>query len=159
MPVASIAAASQEEPSDQFGYTEPYMLYGEDNTTDSLLFERAFRVHEPNFPLVHRGNGKLIRDFLEARVQNGERLPSLVVLDIKMPGHTGLEVLEYIRKNVALSRLPVVILSASSEHRDIQTAYKYRVNAYITKPNRYGQLKALVGTLATFWISYNHPPL
>lgn len=159
MPVASVAADTREGESDSFGFTEPYVLYGEDNSTDSVFFERAFRGYKPDYPLVHRANGKLIRDFLEDREQKEERLPSLVVLDIKMPGLTGLEILEFIRKRPALSRLPVIILSASSENRDIKTAYKHRVNAYLTKPSRYGELKDLVGTLATFWINYNHPPL
>ncbi|WP_116106129.1 response regulator [Lewinella sp. IMCC34191] len=156
-------ATSQKGPGStgkegQVTYTDPYVLCAEDNRVDYLFFERAFRQSQPDYPIVHCENGKLTRDFLLQRIRRNDTLPILIVLDIKMPGLSGLEVLEYIRSKPRLTQIPVVMLSASSEERDIQSAYRHCANAYLTKPERYGDLKRLVSTMADFWISYNHRP-
>ncbi len=151
----TVDPAGKKGQEEQIQYKEPYCLYGEDNSSDHIFFTRAFRNSNAGFPLVHRENGKLIKDFLLDRLKADDRLPNLVVLDIKMPGLSGLEVLEFIRCRTRLSRIPVVILSASAEDKDINKAYQNRVNAYLTKPERYSDLKQLVSTLATFWLDYN----
>ncbi|MGB3800371.1 MAG: response regulator [Lewinella sp.] len=144
--------------TDPADYTQPYLVYAEDNPVDYLFFERAFRNHFPDFPLSHCANGKLVRDFLVDRVESNDGLPKLIVLDIKMPGLSGLEVLEFIRNTPRLSRVPVIMLSASSEGRDIRTAYRHHVNAYVIKPERYGDLKKLIKHMGNFWITYNYNP-
>ncbi|PPK88004.1 two-component system response regulator [Neolewinella xylanilytica] len=154
-----MADANQEPAAPEHSdilHTEPYLLYAEDNYADYIFFERAFRKFNPDYPLVHQSNGKLTRDYLLQRLEHNDRLPNLIVLDIKMPGLTGLDLLEFIRSRTRLRRLPVIILSASSEKKDIQRAYRHNVNAYLTKPERYGDLKDLVACLSTFWIKFNH---
>ena len=137
------------------GEQQSYVLYAEDNPTDYLFFLRAFSRENPGLPLVHRENGKQIKTYLLDCVAKKAPLPSVVVLDIKMPGLSGLDVLAFIRQHPRLHRLPVVLLSASEEQRDLDRAYDFRVNAYLVKPNRFQQLKDLVKTMSTFWVHYN----
>ena len=133
----------------------PYILYAEDNIIDSNFFKRAFQRETSGLELVHRENGQLIKNYLLRCVEEKLRLPTMVVLDIKMPGLSGLDVLHFIRSHPRLRRLPVILLSASEERRDLDRAYEDRVNAYLVKPNRYQQLRELVHTMITFWSRYN----
>ncbi len=134
------------------------MLYAEDNVSDVLFFTRAFRQASPETPLVHCDSGPQVRKFLANCLRTGKSLPRLIVLDIKMPGLSGLDVLEYIRDDPRLTHLPVVMLSASAEERDLNRAYKNRTNAYLVKPDRYRILRQLVHSLTEFWVGYNRQP-
>ena len=133
----------------------PYVLYAEDNMIDYNFFKRAFQRESSGLELVHRENGQMIKNYLLHCVEEKSRLPTMVVLDIKMPGLSGLDVLHFIRNHPRLRRLPVILLSASEERRDLDRAYEDRVNAYLVKPNRYQQLRELVHTMITFWSRYN----
>ena len=133
----------------------PYILYAEDNPTDSHLLLRAFGREHPEQELVHLENGQLVKEYLLNLLAEQAPLPSLTVLDIKMPGMSGLDVLEFIRRHDRLQRLPVILLSASEEDRDLDRAYRNRVNAYLVKPGRYRQLRELIGTIQQLWIRYN----
>ncbi|NJB86641.1 two-component system response regulator [Lewinella marina] len=137
---------------------ESYILYAEDNLTDATFFIRALSRCAPATSCTHLENGSLAQRFLEQCVAGGQQLPQLIVLDIKMPGLSGLDLLEYIRATPRLSRLPVVILSASAERRDLNRAYDHDINAYLTKPNRYRDLHELVKVMVTFWIDHNRVP-
>ena len=133
----------------------PYILYAEDNPTDSHFLLRAFGQDHPEQQLVHLENGQLVKEYLLRTLADSTPLPTLIVLDIKMPGLSGLEVLEFIRHHDRLHRLPVILLSASEEERDLDRAYRNRVNAYLVKPGRYRQLRELIKTIQLLWIRYN----
>jgi CheY-like chemotaxis protein len=139
--------------------TDNYVLYAEDNPSDVIFFSRAFRKFAAETQLLHCDSGPKVRNALTECVRTERLLPRLVVLDIKMPGLSGLEVLEYIRNDSDLKNLPVVMLSASGEQRDINRAYDLRANAYLIKPDRYKSLQLLVGSLAHFWIRHNRRPV
>ena len=138
--------------------SDNYILYAEDNVTDYTFFERAFKKVSPRMDLKHVANGKLARNFLLQQVKDARPLPRALVLDIKMPGLTGLELLKYIREQDALHNLPVIILSASEERRDMEEAYAQRTNAYLVKPGRYSELRQMVQTIAEFWLHFNRIP-
>ena len=133
----------------------PYILYAEDNPTDSHFLLRAFSRDHPEQELIHLENGQLVKEFLLQLLAEEAPLPTLTVLDIKMPGMSGLEVLEFIRRHDRLRRLPVILLSASEEACDLDRAYRNRVNAYLVKPGRYRQLRELTGTIQQLWIRHN----
>ncbi len=137
----------------------PYILYAEDNPADSHFLLRAFGRDHPDQELIHLENGQLVKEYLLRIVAEGAPLPTLVVLDIKMPGMSGLEVLEFIRHHPRLYRLPVILLSASEEERDLDRAYHSRVNAYLVKPGRYRQLRELTKTIQLLWVRYNRVAL
>ena len=135
-----------------------YILYAEDNASDAAFFARCLRRVDPDLKLIHRENGMLARDFLESRIAENLPLPRVVILDIKMPGRSGLDVLEYIRSTDGLKHVPVLMLSASSEKRDLRRAVRQRASAYLTKPERYHNLKDLVEAIVHFWMQLNQAP-
>ena len=81
--------------------------------------------------------------------------PRLAILDIKMPGMNGLELLAKIKSNDRTKDLPVIIMSSSDEPQDISCAYDCGANGYLVKPNRFQDLRELVGSIACFWIKTN----
>ncbi len=81
------------------------------------------------------------------------RLPSLVLLDLKMPRATGFEILRWIRAHPALNHLPVVVLSGSELQDDIRHAYAEGANSYLVKPLGFDALVGLVRSLAEVWLA------
>ncbi|CAH0998998.1 Response regulator rcp1 [Neolewinella maritima] len=134
---------------------ESYILYAEDNYIDARFLLRIFYKQYPEQHIVHLENGQLVKDFLLRALEEGTPLPHLVLLDIKMPGLSGLDVLEFIRSERLLRKIPVVILSASGEQRDLTRAYHSRTNAYLIKPEGYRGLKHVVLSIYSFWSQHN----
>ena len=151
-------SGQQASLSDPEGYAEPlqdYVLYAEDNSNDATFFLRAFRREAPDVPIRYFSDGASVRDYLEQILNRKQPPPRLAIFDIKMPGLTGLELLAYVRGEQPIAHLPVVILSASYEERDVAEAHHHHVNSYLVKPNRYTELKKLVNSLTTFWLRFN----
>jgi len=85
-------------------------------------------------------------------------LPSLILLDLKMPRATGFEVLQWIRAHPDhLGRIPVVVLSGSEMQQDIQQAYNTGANSYMVKPLGFDALVSLVKSLSSLWLGVNTP--
>ena len=97
--------------------------------------------------------------FLRAEGEYSERkLPHIVLLDLKLPKKSGLEVLREIREDPNLRTLTVVILSTSGEEDDITTAYDYNVNSFLRKPIDFEQFRQMVEDLCLYWGVWNEPP-
>ena len=84
--------------------------------------------------------------------------PHLVLLDLKLPKVTGLEVLKRLRSDPATMHLPVVIFSSSNEERDLEQSYELGANAYIRKPIVFSEYRATLADLSRFWILRNSVP-
>ena len=84
--------------------------------------------------------------------------PAVILLDIKMPRMDGIEVLRIIRSDTALKKIPVVILTSSSEEQDLITTYELGVNAYIVKPVDFKQFIDAVKQIGSFWAVLNELP-
>lgn len=137
----------------------PTVLIVEDDPNDVLLLQRAFsKVSVPHDLRIAR-DGEEALDYLEGAGPYADRaahpLPCLVLLDLKLPRRSGLEVLEGIRRTPALSGLPVIILTSSREESDIQRAYERGANSYLVKPVGFEGLLDLVRELAGYWLSLN----
>ena len=84
--------------------------------------------------------------------------PAVILLDIKMPRMDGIEVLQNIRSNAALKRIPVVILTSSREEKDLINTYELGVNAYVVKPVDFQQFIEAVKQIGSFWAVINELP-
>ena len=124
------------------------ILVVEDLSADAVLLREA---------LVEVGMG---RDLMIAQtgeealteLQSGRPLPSLVLLDLNLPGVSGRDVLDDIRSSARLSGLPVVVLSTSNAPADIAFAYGHRANAYVRKPNGFVALRSVANAIQDFWV-------
>jgi len=99
--------------------------------------------------LYHRGN-------FQTRDDNN---PAVVILDLKLPKVSGLDVLRQIRADEKLRLMPVVILTSSREELDLISSYKLGVNAYVVKPVDFHQFIEAVKTLGIFWVALNEAPI
>ncbi|MEW6158886.1 MAG: response regulator [Verrucomicrobiota bacterium] len=135
------------------------ILYAEDDPSDAILFQRAFKQAGVKSRVVVVPNGKTAIDYLNGNGLYADRaqhpLPCLVLLDLKMPAMSGLEVLQWIRGTPELSTLIVLMLTSSNQDSDIQRAYKHGANAYLVKPNRLEDIVALAQAIRDFWLVQN----
>ena len=139
------------------------ILLAEDDVNDALLVERALSRADIQNPVMVVRDGQEAIDYLKGKGPFADRknfpLPTLALLDIKMPKKNGLEVLEWVRHNGGgLKLLPVVIMSSSSIQEDIDRAYQLGVNAYLVKPTAFDELVETLKTTTDFWkVFVAHP--
>jgi len=126
----------------------------EDNPDDEKLTIRALRRgNVANEILVARNGEEAL-----VMVLNANPLPSVVLLDLKLPKVDGLEVLRQIRANERTQFLPVVVLTSSSEERDIIESYNLRANSYVRKPVEIEKFTDAVRQLGLYWALINELP-
>ena len=85
-------------------------------------------------------------------------MPSLILLDLKLPKVDGLEVLKRVRADERTKRIPVVMLTSSKEHQDLITSYDLGANSYIRKPVDFDEFVEVTGNLGMYWLMWNEPP-
>ena len=114
------------------------VLYAEDEDNDAYLMQRAFSKAGVSNPLHVVVDGAAAIRYLSGDGEYSDRakypLPCLVLLDLNLPRQSGLEVLEWARAQSTLQGLPIVILTSSSQDRDIGSAYELGANGYLVKP-------------------------
>lgn len=130
------------------------ILMVEDNPADVRLTVEAFKDAKVlnHLNVVHDGEAAM--EYLR-RVGKyaGATRPDLILLDLNLPKMDGREVLEEIKKDQDLKRIPVVVLTTSDDERDILKAYDLHVNAYVTKPVALDQFVRIVEAVDDFWFS------
>ncbi|PDW02183.1 response regulator [Candidatus Viridilinea mediisalina] len=133
------------------------LLLVEDNLDDELLTTRSLRKAGILNELVVKRNGEeaLIHLNQLATDQDPFALPTVVLLDLKLPKVNGLELLQHIRATPFLQLLPVVILTSSSEERDIVESYSLGANSYVRKPVKFDQFSEAVRQLGLYWVITN----
>jgi two-component system response regulator len=132
------------------------ILLVEDNPNDAELAIRALKKNNLANHLLHLENGQEALDFL---FEEKNRMPKLILLDLKMPKVDGLEVLRRLKSDEKKKVIPVVVLTSSKEESDIVETYKLGVNAYIVKPVDFDQFVKAVAQLGLFWLLLNQPPV
>jgi CheY-like chemotaxis protein len=136
------------------------ILLVEDNDDDVQLTRRALRRNNIANELIVLGDGAAALNYLKAAADpaRGISLPTLILLDLKLPKLDGLELLKLLRADPRLRRQPVVILTSSTEEQDIAKSYDSGANSYIRKPVDFEQFSAAIRQLGLYWLVLNEPP-
>jgi two-component system, response regulator len=134
----------------------------EDNDDNAELTLRAFKAAKIANPVMRARDGVEALDYLLGRGNHAGRdvsdAPAVVLLDLKLPRLSGLEVLKAVRADERTKHLPVVILTSSNEERDRLSAYDQFANSYVLKPVDYDQFVAAARQLGLYWMVLNVPP-
>jgi CheY-like chemotaxis protein len=143
---------------------DPYtILHVEDDPNDVLLVQRALKKCGAAATLQMAADGDQAVAYLSGSDQFADRekfpLPVFVLLDLKLPRKSGLEVLEWIRKNPALKKLIVVIFTSSKHDRDINDAYALGANSYLVKPVGFDSLRDGIEQVCRYWGELNQKPV
>ena len=138
------------------------ILHVEDDPNDVLLVGRALRKAEVTARVEVVNDGEQAVKYLCGQDRYADReifpLPEVVLLDLKLPRKSGLEVLAWIRSNGGVKRIPVVMLTSSKQPVDINHAYDLGVNAYLVKPVSFDALVEMLRALDLFWLHMNEAP-
>ncbi len=138
------------------------ILLVEDDYNDILLIQRAFRKAKIKQRMVKVSDGEEAIAYLgrqgKYRDQDTYPMPILILLDLKLPRRSGLEVLAWIRQQPELKRLLVVVLSSSRESSDLNRAYDLGINSYLVKPVEFRDFVKLIELVETYWLQLNEPP-
>jgi len=137
--------------------TESRVFYVEDNPDDIKLTSLAMRKAGLAVQLETATDGDQAIAALKDRSPSD--LPDCILLDLKLPCSSGLEVLAWIRSQQHLKRLPVIMLSSSLLSNDINQAYELGANSYLLKPADLGSLITLTKTIDLYWLKTNVRPL
>lgn len=136
------------------------ILLVEDNPNDVKLTLHAFELANLGNTVHVARDGVEALEFLfgtEPRPEINRRLPKVILLDLKLPRLDGLEVLKRIKSDPRTRRIPVVILTSSTEERDVMLTYEIGANSYIVKPVDFEQFTEAIREIGKYWLVINHP--
>ena len=130
------------------------ILLVEDNPGDVRLTQEALKESKVINNLYVAGDGEEAMEFLRREGKHADApLPDLVLLDLNLPKKDGREVLEEIKTDESLKRIPVVVLTTSKAEEDIYRMYSKHANCYITKPIDFDQFVEVVKSIDDFWLT------
>lgn len=136
------------------------ILLVEDNDDDVELTVHAFRKSKVDSHIVVAHDGEEALDYLfgqHCSDADEHELPAVMLLDLKLPGISGLDVLRRVRSTDQTRRMPVVILTTSDDENDIIDGYNLGVNSYIQKPVDFRDFSGVVDQLGLYWLTVNTP--
>jgi CheY-like chemotaxis protein len=137
------------------------ILVAEDDPNDLELLRHVVSENgvEVNFQPAHDGEQVInyLRGEDEFRDRSRHPVPDIIVLDLKMPRVNGFEVLQWLRQQQGLARIPVVVLSGSGLETDIEEAYRLGANTYFTKPGQLAELRKIIASLIDYWRRSQRP--
>lgn len=134
------------------------ILLVEDNPRDAELTIRALKRHHLANRVFVAEDGAAALDFIFGRgesVQQGAVPPKVVLLDLKLPGMSGLEVLRAIKADRRTRSIPVVVVTSSREDPDIKAAYELGANSYVVKPVEFDAFMDAMSQLGLYWLLIN----
>jgi CheY-like chemotaxis protein len=138
------------------------ILLVEDNPSDAELTIFALKKNHAINGLLHLQNGEEALEYVFATGKfagrNIEEMPRLIILDLKMPKVSGLEVVQKIKSDERTKIIPVVLLTSSKEDNDVSESYKAGVNSYIVKPVEFERFEKAVLAIGNYWLVVNQPP-
>ncbi len=137
--------------------TSCHILLVEDNVLDADLIKRALQKVETSIHLEIASDGEEAIAYLH-KWEKGTPTPIVILLDLKLPKISGLDVLKQLKTHPKFRLLPVVVLTSSNEMLDIQQAYDLGANSYILKAIDYDQFSSAISLIHRYWCGLNvHP--
>ena len=137
------------------------ILLAEDDPNDVELIQAALAEHNILNPIVVTRDGAECLDYLYRRGAFANRDtgdPLLILLDLKMPKVDGFEVLQKVKSDPSLKRVPVIVLTSSEQDQDIIRSYNLGVNAFVVKPVNFDKFVKVVKDFSLFWLLINVSP-
>jgi CheY-like chemotaxis protein len=139
------------------------VLLVEDDPADYRLIQRAFIKIDKSIPIIRLSNGDEAVAYLSGDPPYDNRvlhpMPSVVLLDLKLPRRSGFEVLTWVRQHPSgIRRLPIVVLTSSRHSTDVNRAYDLKANSYLVKPAAGSDLEQLVSGFKEYWLGLNIDP-
>ena len=142
--------------------SDQFILLAEDDPNDTLLISRAFQKAGFGNVLKCVSDGDQAVEYLQGENLYADRarfpLPFLLLLDLKMPGTDGFEVLQWIRAQPDFKRLLVVVLTSSNLQADVDRAYELGANSYLVKPVEFNQMVNMIQRFEAYWTELNRFP-
>jgi len=138
------------------------ILLAENDPRDVELTLKGLAEYRLTNEVFTVNNGEEALDYLYRRgrfSQRPEGLPAVILLDLKMPLVSGLEVLRELKADERLRQIPVVVMTSSREDCDLKECYRLGVNAYVVKPLAFQEFVEAVKTVGMFWAVLNQPPV
>jgi|SRR4051794_22936092 CheY-like chemotaxis protein len=138
-----------------------HILVAEDDPNDAFLLRKAFKTSGFDAALHFVSDGEEAIAYLKGEGKYADRaahpVPAMMLLDLKMPGLNGFDVLTWVRQQLRFISLPVVVLSGSMWPGDIEQSYRLGASSYLMKPLTVALLGEMVRTAATYWLRTNLP--
>lgn len=126
------------------------ILIVDDDADDREIIRDAFTNSIDNQDYTLLENGERLLEYLENN--HNEQSSAIILLDLNMPGKDGRETLKEIKSNIRYNRIPTIIFTTSSSHRDKQTAYDLGANLFITKPDTFNKLIDMAKSISNLWL-------
>jgi len=143
--------------------TQIEILLVEDSMSDAEMTIDALKENGFNHKILHLKDGVAALEYLFSEgVYSGRKKvnpPRVILLDLKMPKVSGIEVLRKIRSDDRTRRIPVVVLTSSREDPDMQKCYDLGVNSYVVKPVEFEEFQKEIAGLGLYWMIVNQQPL
>jgi CheY-like chemotaxis protein len=133
------------------------ILLVEDRATDIDLTRRAFAKRRLLNPIQLARDGEEALAYLD-RWEAGEPLPVFVLLDLRLPKISGMEVLRQLKNHPNFSSIPVIVMTTSAEDHDVDEAYKLGCNSYIVKPVEFNKFMEVASQIEVYWCALNRAP-
>ena len=144
-------------------YEPSNILLVEDEEAHAELTSRAIRKAGNANRIDVLADGEEALDYVFNRAKYADQtkypLPGLIILDIKLPGIDGIEVLKQIKEHPVLKKIPVIMLTTSDREEDICRSYTHCANSYLTKPVGFKEFEKKIMQIDSYWMLLNKPPI
>ena len=134
------------------------ILLVEDSANDIELTLAALEDSQLANRVIVLRDGNEALHYVDGLTAGDDAYPAVILLDIKMPKVSGIELLRTIKTSPALRQIPVVMLTSSREGPDLMKCYQLGANGYVVKPVEFGEFFEVVKAVGKFWAVVNHPP-
>lgn len=148
----------EEEKDRGQGGGQVEILLVEDNPADAEIAIRALKQHHLANRIVHVMDGREALDFIFGADDTVGSIPRVVLLDLKLPRVSGMEVLKAIKESPETRAIPVVVLTSSSEESDLVESYNLGANSYLVKPVDFEKFSEAIKDFGLYWLLLNRQP-